>query len=101
MTRLDRSCAARAFIYSLLLFVSFCALSYTLRAHPLWPLRLDDNEWVRAWLKMTVLDYYGAALALSGIALAEQGLKAGILWSVGFCLLGSPVCCAYMLYTAL
>lgn len=47
----------------------------------------------------TVVDYYGACLCLCGIILAteQNNLHMGILWSVGCCLLGSPMCCMWML----
>ena len=73
----------------------------TFITYPLWDWKFDNLEWVQAWLKMTVLDYYGAAFALSGIALTENVLWEGIAWSLGFCILGSPICCAYMLYRTL
>ena len=43
-----------------------------------------------------VLDYYGAALPLCGIAVASEPGMSGWLWSLGFCLGGSPFCCAYV-----
>ena len=44
------------------------------------------------------LDYYGVAMCLVVIALINEQLLYGILWSLGFCLLGSPVCCGYIIY---
>jgi hypothetical protein len=45
---------------------------------------------------MSTLDYYGAAICLSVIALHSEKVPLGVLWSLGFCLLGSPVCCLYV-----
>ena len=84
--------------YSVLGLVCFVALGNTLLAHPLWDWKIDNLDWVRAWLGMTVLDYYGAALALSGVVFSERSFLEGLAWSLGFCVLGSPVCCAYMVY---
>ncbi len=47
---------------------------------------------------MTVLDYYGAAFALSGVAFSERSKQEALAWSFGFFILGSPVCCAYIVY---
>ena len=76
-------------------------LTKTLMDYPLWNWSVDDLAWVQAWLKMTVIDYYGAALVLSGIAILDEGPCEGLLWSLGFCILGSPVCCVYMVYRIL
>ena len=84
--------------YYILGAVCSITLLQTLCTYPLWDWRIDDLEWVQAWLKMTVLDYYGAAFALSGIALTDHGLREGLAWSLGFCILGSPICCVYMMY---
>lgn len=85
-------------IYTTLGIVCSVALGITLFTHPLWEWKLDNLDWVRTWLGMTVLDYYGAALALSGVAFSEQSKREALAWSLGFCILGSPVCCAYMVY---
>ena len=92
---MDSHAAATAF-YALLGVACAVKLTSTLSAQPLFAFATDDIEWVRAWLWMTVADYYGAALPLCGIAIASQPGLEGWLWAVGFCLLGSPVCCAYV-----
>ena len=88
--------------YATLTACATLALVLTLRRHPLHDAmrakRWEDKEWLRAWLKMTVLDYYGAALALSAVAVRQEGWDLGIAWSVGFLLLGAPVCGAYTVY---
>jgi hypothetical protein len=75
-----------------------CALTLftTLSQQPLFPLQMSNLEWTAAWLKMTVVDYYGAALPLCGIAISSDAGWSGWLWSIGFCLGGSPFCCAYV-----
>ena len=84
--------------YTVLGLVCFLTLASTLSAYPLWDWKIHNLDWVRAWLGMTVLDYYGAALALSGVAFSERSGREAIAWSLGFFMLGSPVCCAYMVY---
>ena len=80
------------------LFV-YCAWSLfsTLSEHPLFPFQFSNLEWTAAWLKMTVVDYYGAALPLCGIVIASESPLAGLLWSLAFCIGGSPFCCAYVI----
>lgn len=68
----------------------FGYLSYMLHAYPLLRFAVHDLDWTREWLYMTVLDYYGVAFCLCAIAMAsERLLIVGVLWSLGFCLLGS------------
>ena len=67
----------------------------TLRAFPLVPPEPSSLAWNAAWLFTTVVDYYGAALALCGIILASEKRRVGILWSLGCLLLGTPFCCFY------
>ena len=76
------------------------ALGFTLRRAPLLQWRTRDPEWLRAWLVMTVADYYGAALALCAVVVADVGVAdvgvgEGLAWSAAFCVLGAPACCAY------
>jgi hypothetical protein len=89
------------FFFSAMGLVCSAVLVVTLHTKPLWKWELNNLDWVRAWLGMTVLDYYGAAIALSGIAISERGFAHGLVWSLGFCSLGSPACCAYMVYRAI
>lgn len=69
-----------------------------LAAFPLFDWAITDIRWCQAWLYMTVLDYYGVACCLAAIAVYSESLVLGVLWSMGFMLLGSPVCCAYVCY---
>ena len=72
-------------------------LTKTLMAYPMLPFQPNDADWSYNWLITTIADYYGAALCLCGIAIAsERELAHGLLWSAGFCLLGTPVCCAWV-----
>ena len=83
--------------YSVSFIVCTVLLLTTLSTHPLFPLQLDSKPWLQAWLAMTVGDYYGAALPLCGIAIFSEDGNKGWLWSIGMCLLGSPVCNLYVL----
>ena len=65
---------------------------------PLTDWAVNDIDWTRQWLYMTVVDYYGAAVCLVVIALLNEPILYGVLWGLGFCLLGSPICCSYMIY---
>jgi hypothetical protein len=78
------------------------ALALTYRRHPLFPFRFDRLDWTAAWLKMTTIDYYGAALPLCAVILsAEPSAAAGAAWCAGVLLLGSPVACAWAAYRLL
>jgi hypothetical protein len=60
---------------------------------------MNSLSWVGSWLKVATMDYYGAAVPLSLIAiLSEEGLVRGGLWALGFCLIGSPATLAYTAY---
>jgi hypothetical protein len=77
--------------------VVFLALGFTLFAHPLFAFDTGNIEWVRAWLWMTVLDYYGACIPFCAIIIAnETSLQTGFLWSAACLLLGSPFCCLWL-----
>lgn len=72
------------------------ALVMTYYRHPLFPFRFDRLDWTSAWLKVTTLDYYGAALPLCFVILTtEPSIAIGALWSLGVLVLGSPVACAW------
>lgn len=83
--------------YGLLFCATLGAIASTAYQHPLFPFQTDNLDWSVAWLWATVIDYYGSTLCFSGIVLAsEDGWLTGILWVTGFCLLGSPLCCAWV-----
>ena len=88
--------------YAILFLITLLAIGNTLWQYPLFPLQTSDLSWSNAWLVTTVVDYYGSTLCLCGIILAthyrENAPLQGWTWSVGCCLLGSPVACLWMLY---
>mmetsp|Transcript_43890 Transcript_43890/g.99240 ORF Transcript_43890/g.99240 Transcript_43890/m.99240 type:complete len:84 (-) Transcript_43890:462-713(-) len=43
------------------------------------------------------LTHPGAAFCLCGIILASEKPVKGVLWSLGCCLLGTPVCCMWVI----
>ena len=90
-----------ALLYSALGIAVLIGLSMTLHQYPLTDWAVDNLEWTRSWLFTTVLDYYGAALCLCVIAIVNEPFVYGALWTLGFCLLGSPICCSYIVYRAL
>jgi len=72
-------------------------LTRTLMSFPLIPPSPNSLAWCRSWLITTVVDYYGAALALCGIIVAsETNRVVGIAWSAGCLFLGTPFCCLYV-----
>ena len=84
--------------YSLLLVVTLATVSSTLSEYPLFPIQSDSLEWNNAWLIASVVDFYGACLCFCGVVLSsEASWSRGLAWVAGFCLLGSPVCCAWVL----
>jgi len=85
--------------YSTLLVITVSALGTTLYAYPLFPLQYDSSlAWTSRWLLTTVLDYYGASLCLGGIVLtSESTWTRGVCWNLGFALLGSPLCCLWII----
>ena len=84
--------------YTTLFLITLGTISTTLFRYPLFPLQSDDLDWSVAWLVATVVDYYGSTLCFSGIVIASEStwLQA-ILWTAGFCLAGSPICCIWMM----
>ena len=75
----------------------FVLLVKTLMAYPLVPPSPNSLAWCRSWLFTTVVDYYGAALALVGIIMSsEPKLLVGLAWSAGCLFLGTPFCCLYV-----
>lgn len=83
--------------FLLLLITTLSAISVTLWQYPLFPFNKSSLDWSNAWLDATIVDYYGACLCFSGVVIAsEQTWLKGILWTAGFCLAGSPVCCLWV-----
>jgi len=84
--------------YGLLLVATLTGISLTCYHYPLFPFQTDNLDWSVAWLLATVVDYYGSTLCLSGIVLAsESSWIVGVAWVLGFCLLGSPLCCLWVI----
>ena len=84
--------------YTVLFLNNMTAVSVTMYNYPLFPFQTDSLEWCRTWLVTTVLDYYGACLCFCGVVLAsEDSWSRGLAWVAGFCLLGPPVCCVWIL----
>mmetsp|Transcript_12992 Transcript_12992/g.28204 ORF Transcript_12992/g.28204 Transcript_12992/m.28204 type:complete len:144 (+) Transcript_12992:101-532(+) len=83
--------------FALLLIGTSTAIIYTCLSYPLFPFQMGNLEWSNAWLIATIFDYYGACLCLCGVILStEEHWINGTLWSLGCCLLGSPICCLWM-----
>lgn len=95
-----RSCPTWLYIgfYTILFIVTATTIAKTASAFPLFPFQSDSLEWNSNWLIATVIDYYGACLCFCGILFkSEDNWIHGSLWCLGCCLLGSPVCCLWML----
>jgi hypothetical protein len=95
---MDLSSLLSLIVVSLLGFGVAIHLVYTLYAYPLFDFAFNDLDWTREWFYMTLLDYYSAAVCLSLIAIWTEGALRGLLWSMGFILLGGPLCCLYIVY---
>lgn len=89
-----------AVIFFLMGLGVFSYLTFMLIYFPLFDFAITDIVWTREWLYMTILDYEMSAICLGAIAIFSEGIF-GILWTLGFCLLGSPICCAYVVYRLL
>ena len=84
--------------YGILFLATTLVLSLTLSKEPLFPFRPEDLGWTYAWLVMTVFDYYGACLCFCGVVFSSEPSRiVGAAWCAGFLLLGSPVCCVWVL----
>jgi hypothetical protein len=86
-------------LYGIVGIGCFVFLSATLMAHPLFPFQMENLDWTKAWLIMTVADYYGGVLPLCGIVLASEPNRiVAIAWATGILLLGSPCACGWMVW---
>jgi hypothetical protein len=86
-------------VYTVLFFSTLSTISWTLYHYPLFPLQTESLEWSNMWLTTTVVDYYGSTLCLCGVILATTDTwMSGLAWAAGCCLLGSPLCCLWILY---
>jgi cation transport ATPase len=85
-------------IYSILFVFLFYKISTTLYKFPLFPIQYNSIEWNSVWLVTTVIDYYGACFCFGGVVLSsESSWMKGIAWNLGFALLGSPICCLWVI----
>ena len=85
-------------VYCVLFCIALYMISTTLHQYPLFPFQPDSLEWNYNWLIATVFDYYGACLCFGGIVMSsEPSWAKAIAWNTGFVLLGSPVCCLWMI----
>jgi len=84
--------------YGVLFVAVLSWISTTLYQYPLFPIQYDDLEWNKIWLLTTTVDFYGVCLCFVGVVLSsEASWVRGLAWSVGFLLLGSPVCCLWVI----
>jgi len=98
MTVRSKQALFQLLFYFALFVGTLVAISVTVARYGLFPFQLDSLEWTSAWLSATIVDYYGACLCFCGVVLSsEQSWLIGIAWVIGCCLLGSPVCCAWVL----
>lgn len=44
----------------------------TLSRSALFPLRTDDNTWLRNWLTFSVIDFYGLAACFTGVVVRHH-----------------------------
>lgn len=94
----EQTVAFAFFLFGLGILIYLCTL---LSIYPLFDWAIHDINWTQAWLYMTILDYYGVAVCLAVITLYSETLLLACIWSLGFFLLGSPVCTIYMCYRLL
>jgi len=84
--------------YSVLFILLLCKVTTCFYQFPLFPIQYESLEWNSAWLVTTALEYHGAALVLGGIVLSsESSWWKGIAWNIGFNLVGSPICCLWII----
>ena len=89
MVRYSRKKLLTAVMIAFLGLTVFIYLSFTLHRYPLFDFAINDIDWTREWLYMTILDYYGATISLSVIVIYTEGFLYGSIWTLLFCLLGS------------
>ena len=98
MTSMSNSVLLQIWFYSILFTITTSMIIKTASNYPIFPFQTESLEWNNKWLVATVIDYYGACLCYCGIILGtEKYIMHGIIWSCGCCLLGSPICCLWIL----
>jgi len=88
--------AVAAAAYILVGAASAFLLVRTQSARPLFPLATDSLEWSRGWLAAAAADYLGVCLCLCGVIACSEPPGQAVCWTLGCCLLGSPVSCLYV-----
>ena len=98
MASISNSVLLQIGFYLILFIITTSMIIKTASNYPIFPFQTTSLEWNNSWLIATVIDYYGACLCYCGIILGtENNIMHGILWSCGCCLLGSPICCLWIL----
>ena len=82
-----------AILYVLLGLAVGISLTVTCLNYPLFPFQLDNGQWTKNWLLMTVIDYYGSTLCLSVIVAYSEKANQAILWILAMNLLGTLFYC--------
>lgn len=98
MTQLTASASFQLkLLYGILFILTLCGIITTNHKYPLLSFESSDLDWSNAWLVATIIDYYGSTFCFTGVVISsETSWSSGIAWSLGFCLLGSPVCCVWV-----
>lgn len=90
-----------AFVLGVIATTIFYAIFHTNANYNLFTWDFNNLEWSKAWLLTTVIDFYGATIPLIAIVFYTEKLPYALLWTIGFCLLGSPVHITYAIYRLL
>ena len=69
----------------------------TWQSHAFFPMRPNSLRWSQAWLLAALANHLGAALCVCGVIVATERPWPAALWSLGCCLLGTPICAAYFI----
>ena len=88
--------AAAAAFYPLLGAGLAAMLGLSNWQQPIWTPHWESLSWCRSWLLAVLANYYGACVCLCGIILSSETPLCGVLWCTGCCLVGTPMCCAYL-----
>jgi hypothetical protein len=91
-------------LYTLLFFYATYFLYSTnslVRANltkPVFPIKLNDMNYLRTWLPHSIIDYYGVATILCAIIFNSQPFLQACFWSGLILTLGAPGACAWAFY---
>jgi hypothetical protein len=81
--------------YSAASLFATSVFGWTFLHFPLLPLKLDNIQWLNAWILASAMDYELLALVMGGIVCATEGAS-GVMWTLGIMLGGPEVACAYI-----